>query len=101
MDLLRTGGWFRNLDEVSRRTLGEVTSGRLTHTHRNRGPRSVYALRRGESVLVFVSRVAGHPNDLALLVPALGVNVVCSFWGGWWSAIVFIWETKSLIVTVK
>lgn len=69
-----------------------MTCSTLTDTHWNGGPGSVYALGRGDSVLVFASWVAGHPNDITLLVPAHGVLVVFSVENGWWTAIVFIWE---------
>lgn len=69
-----------------------MACGTLTDAHRNGGPRSVYALGRGDSVLVFASWVAGHPNDVTLLVPAHGVFVVFSVENGRWAAVVFIWE---------
>lgn len=87
----------KNLDKEPGGTPGEVTLGRLTHTHRNRGPGSVYAFGRGDSVLVLVSRVAVHPYDVALLVPAVVVFFVFSVGDSWRTAVVFIWQTKYLI----
>lgn len=85
--------WSRSPDW----TPAEVTLDTLTHTHRKRGPGPVDALGRGHSVLVLVSWVAAHPDDLALLVPAAGHLFVGPLEDSWRTAVVLIWQTEYLI----
>lgn len=83
--------WTRCPDRCQARWL------RLTLTHQTGGPCPVYALGGGNPVLVFESRVADDPYDLALLVHSIDIFLVFSIEDNWWAAEVFIWETKYLI----
>lgn len=69
----------------------------LTCSHTPEPKTTFHALGCSASVLVLVSQVAAHPNDLTLLLPAFVVFFVFSIGDCWRTTIVLFWQTKYLI----